>query len=40
MKWYGDLLELHNTLIYLRRRTLKLETFKYVDIEDLNRLLI
>lgn len=40
MSWHMYLLDLHNRLIFLRRKTLKKETFKDMDMEELNKLLM
>lgn len=37
--WHISLINLHDRLIYFRRTTLKIETFKNIDMEELNKLL-
>ncbi len=37
--WHISLINLHDRLIYFRRATLRIETFKDIDMEELNKLL-
>lgn len=38
-EWFISLIGLHDRLIYFRRATLRIETFKDIDMEELNKLL-
>ncbi len=38
--WHTNLIGRHDRLIFLRRQTLKIKTFKDMDMEELNKLLI